>query len=148
MKKSKLASELHKIAEKHGGELRPVDVVKAARPVSSPLHSRFEWDDSKAAESHRLWQARQLISITVEFIGQGEQQVSARVFVSLTPDRRESGGYRVTSDVMGNSTQRKQLLDDALQEMERFQNKYSQLKELAEVFAAMRRATVRKSVAA
>lgn len=37
-------------------------VLDAARDPSSPLHPKFEWDDTVAAEAHRLEQARQLIA--------------------------------------------------------------------------------------
>ncbi|HUD75319.1 MAG TPA: hypothetical protein VMQ76_09630, partial [Terracidiphilus sp.] len=59
---------LRAIADKNGGLLLPEKVVEAARPVSSPLHSWFEWNDNKAAENYRIWQARQLIRVTVQTI--------------------------------------------------------------------------------
>lgn len=53
------------------GVLRPEDVVREARREDHPLHGEFEWDDSKAAESYRIDQARTLIrsvrvTVTVE----------------------------------------------------------------------------------
>ena len=42
--------------------LHAEDVVAAARDPLSPLHSKFQWDDSKAAHRYRLWQARQIIA--------------------------------------------------------------------------------------
>ena len=45
------------------GRLSPEIVVKAATNPKSPLHKYFEWDDSKAAESYRIQQARQIIKI-------------------------------------------------------------------------------------
>jgi hypothetical protein len=138
MQNPEIIGELRRIAEANDGQVRPSDVVKAARPASSPLHSQFEWDDSEAAERYRLSQARQLLRVTVEYIGEGDDAVSARVFVSLTTDRGE-GGYRVMADVMSNAAHRKQLLADALEEMAQFERKYSDLKKLAEVFAAMRK---------
>lgn len=60
-------SRLEKIRARNAGLLRPDDVVKDARSESSPLHSLFEWDNSKAAHQHRLYQARDLIaSVRVE----------------------------------------------------------------------------------
>lgn len=146
---AQVTAELHRIAEQHGGKLRPADVVKEARAKSSPLHSSFEWDDSEAAQRYRIWQARQLISVTVEYIGSGQESKLTRVFVSLSPDRKQGGGYRSISTVMDNASQRRTLMADAVEEMERFQQKYSDLKELAEVFAAMRKVKGgRKRVAA
>ena len=49
------------LRKKHGGALRPADVLDAAKDKTSPVHSYFEWDDTKAAEQWRLEQARKLI---------------------------------------------------------------------------------------
>jgi len=130
-------AELKRIAAQNGGVLMPVAVVEAARPPASPLHSKFDWDDSVAAEKYRLWQARQLIAITVNVIGSDEQ--SDKVWVSLTTDRRMEGGYRPLVSVLANVDLRAQLLRDALDDLEVFREKYGRLKELAAVFAAVRK---------
>ncbi len=124
------------IAKANGGLLQPDAVVEAARPVKSPLHRHFIWDDTKAAHQHRLEQARRLIRIIVEFspVNLGK---STRVFVSLTPDRSfRGGGYRTLESVLSNEEMRKHLLRDALEDMERFEEKYRHLNELAGVFTA------------
>lgn len=145
MSDTEVIRELERIAGEHQGLLRPSDVVKAARPVSSPLHEQFEWDNDKCGEEYRLWQARKLISVTVEYIGEGDEAVPFRVFVSLTPDRKhEGGGYRLMRITMADGASRKQLFADALAEMKRFQQKYQDLKELAGVFAAMRKVSSKK----
>jgi hypothetical protein len=59
--------------------------------------------------------------------------------VSLRPDRATGGGYRGIVSVMSDARLRDQLLQDAMEDMEHFQQKYRHLEELAEVFAAMRR---------
>ena len=46
------------------GTLTPELVVDVARDPEHPLHSRFEWDDSIAAEKWRLEQAGQLLRVT------------------------------------------------------------------------------------
>jgi hypothetical protein len=147
MQRLEIVTELRRIAEQYDGKLRPSDVIKAARPVSSPLHDQFQWDDTEAAREYRLWQARQLIRVTVEYIGAGEEKTLTRVFVSLTSDR-EQGGYRVTADVYSNPSRRRELLNDALEELKRVERKYSHLKELTEVFAAIRRADKRTGATA
>lgn len=63
---------LQEIAAKHGGVLRPVDVVDTARDPKHVLHGIFEWDDSKAAHQHRLYQARDLIA-SVQYVYKVEQ---------------------------------------------------------------------------
>lgn len=134
-----IVAELKRIAQSNGGVLQPSAVVNAARNTDSPLHSQFEWDDSKASEAWRLQQARQLIRVVVSYepIG-GGKTVPCRVFVSLTPDRElDNGGYRVTSSVLSDDNQRRQLLADAKADMKRFADKYRSLNELAEVFLAI-----------
>jgi len=136
--KNKVVAELKRIAAENGGILQPEVVVSEARPASSPLHSRFEWDNTLAGEKYRIWQARQLIRVVVEVLpGTNEK---ANVFVSLSPDReRESGGYRIMTEVLTDGQMRQQMLTDALDELELFRDKYKRLRELAEVFKAIRK---------
>lgn len=59
-KKQAIAAEMQVIAEQKD-VLLPEDVVEAARNPNSTMHSFFEWDDTEAARSFRLVQARWLI---------------------------------------------------------------------------------------
>jgi hypothetical protein len=136
---AKTIAALKLLSKRHGGLLQPEIVVDAARPVSSPLHAYFTWDDTEAANKCRIEEARRLLQITVEYIKNGKEEVAYRVFCSLTSDRKD-GGYRVTANVMSNADLRAQLLEDARAEMKMFERKYHMLKELAVVFAAIRKA--------
>lgn len=138
MKTTKTIVELKRIAAEHGGILKPEIVVEEARPKSSPLHSRFCWDDTKAAHEYRIWQARQLIRVVVEVIDGAKGR--HEVFVSLTTDRKKMG-YRVMTDVLSDAELRRQMLQDAMNEMTLFHAKYVRLKELASVFKSMQHAT-------
>ena len=134
-----VVAELKRIAKANGGLLQPETVVEESRDEDSPLHSRFQWDDTVAGQQYRIWQARQLIRVTVEVLAGTEE--TTEVFVSLTTDReRESGGYRTMVSVLSNNDMRSQLLEDAKNEMRLFENKYAKLTELAEVFSAMKKA--------
>lgn len=55
-----LREELQGVYDAYG-RLTPKLVLNEARAPESPLHSRFEWDDSEAAEKYRLAQAHELI---------------------------------------------------------------------------------------
>lgn len=142
-----VAKELNRLAKSSGGLLQPEMVVEAARPESSPLHSRFEWDDTKAGHEYRIWQARQLIRVTVAIIG-GEDQEPERVWVSLKSDRYGNKGYRKLVTVLSDEDMRQQLLEDAIEDMQTFREKYNRLKELAGVFEAMGNVTSKKRKAA
>ena len=45
-----------------GRKITPKELVEAARDENSPLHNEFEWNDTIAAQKHREWQARYIIS--------------------------------------------------------------------------------------
>lgn len=136
MKTELVKNELLRIAAKYGGIVKPEIVVQEAADEDSPLHDCFCWDDTEAAHKYRVWQARQLLRVTVTIIPQSSEP--QRVFVSLTNDRHnDDGGYRVLATVLSDEDRRKQLLEDALKELQVFEEKYKGLKELAQVFAAV-----------
>jgi hypothetical protein len=138
-------AELEDIRRAAGGFLRPTDVVERARNERSVLHSRFEWDDSEAAHQYRLDQARRLIRlcVTVEPVKQTEY----RMYVSLTNDRDADGGYRNVAEVLSDESLARTMLEEALTELRRLEQKYRRLQELVPVFEAVkkvRRKTRRK----
>lgn len=139
MKNDIIIQELNRIASKSGGILKPEIVVEEASREDSPLHSRFTWDDSEAAHQYRLEQARRLIRVTVQFIPNVSNEPE-RIWVSLKQDQNnEGGGYRTLVSVLSDVELRKQLLNEAMEDMDRFEEKYSHLTELSEVFKAMKR---------
>lgn len=148
-RESRIAAELQRIAIAHGGLLQPQTVVDEARDPKSPLHDSFQWDDGEAAHQWRLQQARQLIRVVVKYEPVGDKNMPVRVFVSLTPDRKEGGdGYRLATSVLSDADMRRQMLADARGEMLRFKSKYARLQELAEVFDAMDRVVEQPEVIA
>lgn len=138
IKNKKIIAELRRIARANDGVLAPENVVNAARSVRSPLHKLFDWDDTAAAEKWRIHQARQVLRVTVEFVGSEKSPV--RVFVSLTKDRTgDETGYRSMVDVVSDDEFYAQMLGDALDELRVFKAKYARFKELREVFAVIDR---------
>lgn len=136
MQDRNVIEELRRI-ENERGKLLPKDVVEAARSATSPLHPHFEWDDSEAAEKYRLDQARTLIRVCVEFVGNGGSKRRIQAFVSLSSDRHAGGGYRSLTQVMAMDDLRAQLLEDALADIDRFRAKYASVAELADVLKIM-----------
>jgi hypothetical protein len=91
--------------------LRPEVVVEAARPVESPLHPLFEWDDSVAAEQWRREQARYICRhVTVQRIESNEKPRFAFVHVASV------GGYAIAEDVAVQPV----LKDEALRQAESY----------------------------
>lgn len=111
------------------------DVIAWARShPKSKLHQAIEWDDRKAADEHRLWQARRLIALHITF------EDGERKFVSLSVDRtRDGGGYRDIDDVVRDKMLHDIMLADALNELQRVQLKYERLKQLKPVWREVAR---------
>lgn len=139
-----IIDELKALTEQNNGLLKAEQVVEAARDENSSLHSRFEWDDTEAAEKFRLIQARMIISVSVEYVARGPKMVPQKVFVSLSTDRHTSGhrssGYRTMVDVMADDDLRGQLLLDSLEQMTYFQEKYKSIEALGGVLKEMSKA--------
>lgn len=134
----KIQAELMEIAKRNGGAISPHAVVEFARNKKTALHSRFTWDDTKAAQEYRLYEARQLLRVYVTVLDGSTAPV--RAFVSLPEDRSREAGYRPIATVMSSEERRASLLAMAFAELEVFRHKYAALSELAEVFSAIDRA--------
>ena len=121
----------------------PEEVVKDAKRKKSPLHDAFTWDDSVAANLHRLQQARQLINhieIVIASEGDGEPIVrqAAVSIAHVGEDGEESRrSYVATIRVGANENMRQQVLDQARREIIHWKVRYSQYKELASIVAAI-----------
>lgn len=129
------AAELAALYKKNGS-LDPRIVVDWARKnADSALHSCFEWDDTKAANEHRLLQARHLItSVEVEYPDGKVRQV----YVSPM-NQRGREGYSTLVEIMNDKQRRDNFLAQALAEYERLGDRYQSIVELAEVRAAVGR---------
>jgi len=90
-----VASELDAIYRVNG-EVTPKLLVEAARAESSPMHTAFEWDDEKAGEQHRLWQARQIIRAVV--VVNDDTGAESPRYVHVQTEKRE--GQYLPSDVV------------------------------------------------
>lgn len=140
--------ELRVLVEKNDGLIRAADVVEAARDENSPLHNKFDWDDTEAAEKYRLMQARMLLSICIQYIDSGPKRVPTKVFVSLSTDRTKrdgEAGYRTFVDVIADDDMKNQLLLDSLNQMRSFEMRYKSLKELDGLLSHMK--NTRKKIA-
>lgn len=135
MQREQIAAELAQIQAVAGGLLMPAAVVAFARDPDTALHSQFDWNDTSAAQAHRLHQARMVIRLHVTVIGASADPI--RAFVSLSSDRSGAGGYRAMVDVIEDDIQREIMLADALTELRRIQRKYKGLSALRRVWEAL-----------
>jgi len=136
---------LEKIRLTHAGRLTPEMVVKDAKPKKSPLHCAFEWDDSKAAAGYRIVQARDLIRAIIVVTDEAPDATPVRAFVHIEDDERH---YTSVQHVMSDKQLRTQVVNRALKELTDWQKRYEELKELAVVFAAIKKVKRRKGKAA
>lgn len=116
------------------GRLDPRDVVNVARDPENPLHDRFEWDDTVAAESYRLEQARMLIrsvKVTVQ-PSKSEPARTIRMFVHDTVN----DGYLAVQDIAAQPKVRDQILDDMRADLERLKKKWDLYADTFAVLAA------------
>ena len=127
-----ILGEVEKIKGKDG-IIHPQDLVEISRPFDAPLHDQFEWNDSKAAETYRIWQARQLIAkvkITVE-------KVEAPAFVNIKIENEkgavEEQGYFPIAKVLSNETLKKMAIKEAVREIRYWETKYAQYEELSKI---------------
>lgn len=126
----KVADEISSI----GLSVKPEEIVDKARDESTELHKCFEWDDTKAAEKYRVYQARKIVChLIVKEVDDEQQKQEVRFFYKT--DSQE--GYKPVSYIMRNEDEYQKLLDRALSELKAFQKKYSTLKELDGLFDAI-----------
>jgi hypothetical protein len=118
------------------GLLHPEAIVAYAMNEDTALHTRFEWDDGKAAQEYRIWQARQLIRIVVRVVP--HTNIETAVFVSLKKDRYGDthGGFRTVVEVLSDEDLRKELLQDALEAFNYWKEQYYLVQELIPIFEA------------
>ena len=130
--------EIERIRANSGKEyIEAEDLLEASREDTAPLHSCFEWDDDRAAEKYRLWQARQIISnitVVTETVNTVPQPV--RAFVSIA-DYKDKGKFIQIQKALENNEYRAQILKNALAELQTFKHKYSVYSELSKIFEAI-----------
>lgn len=125
-----VGAHIEMLREQFKGEITPEDVLNDARNPNSPLHSFFEWDDSAAAEQHRLAQARGLIrSVVAIYVSEDKPATRVRAYVHVN----EPGAphYRETSHAMSAAKTREMVLRRAWSELQAWRKRYADLKEFA-----------------
>lgn len=110
------------------GKLTPELVVDEAREPSHPLHSRFEWDDSVAAEKWRHEQAHELItSVKVTFKNAEGKPQGIRQFHAV---RSGTGHvYEPLDTIVEDEMMMKVLMADMEREWRQMKSRYDHLVE-------------------
>lgn len=119
------------------------NLVNVSRPEDAPLHKCFEWNDTKAAENYREWQARKMIAaieiVSSESVGGGmveiEPVLPTRAFHALRTDNSE--GYESIGRIMSDEEKMERLLELAKKDAQIFRAKYGHIQKLAKLIRAI-----------
>ena len=114
------------------GALTPTLVVEEARDENHPLHEHLEWDDSLAAEKHRLDQARQLIR-TVRVVELSGDKAIERVRAFHSVPRPTGHTYVPIGEVRADPFTRQLVLMQAEREWRSMYARYQHLTEFLQM---------------
>lgn len=132
----KAGRELERIRLGNSGALTQEAVLAQARSANSALHPHFEWDDTVAAEKHRLGQAGELIrSITIDVSRSNLETKPIRAFVNVHVGERQH--YTSTLHAMSDRELRAQVLAKAWADLEAWRDRHAELTEFAKIFSAI-----------
>jgi len=132
-----IGPELARIFEGHG-ESKPEVIVDEARSKKSPLHPYFMWNQKEAARRYNIEEAKYMLrNIQIEVIAPEGKVIELNIASSVT---RPGIGhvYQMTNVLLGNKSDRTQLLENAWNELRSFVKRYSDFSEFEEVFHLVR----------
>lgn len=125
-----LRDHLQAIYDLHG-KLTPAVVVAEASDPEHPLHEKFEWDDSVAAQKYRERQAAGLIrSARVVYVEPTDDQPerSVRAYHS-TLDEDHKPVYRPLEEIAANPLAREMLLREMRRDILALKRRYEGVSE-------------------
>lgn len=130
-----LRDQLQEVYDRHG-KLTPEMVVDEARDPSSPLHERFEWDDSAAGEKWRRQQAQELL-VSVRVVYADPADGKPREIRHFHAIRQEKGHvYEPLEKVIRDDMMTKILLADMEREWRALKKRYDQFDEFRKMIVA------------
>lgn len=129
-----IRDELRRIHDINDGKLTPEAVVKAAKSSMSPLHSSFEWDNTRAGHLYRLQQAADLIrSMKIEYAQTRNGPKTVREYTSTyEAGSAERGVYQATEEVMANEFSAAIVLRNFERALADLKRSFGHLKEFGE----------------
>lgn len=114
-----------------GQKLDGTQVLADATFAGSPLHPCFEWDDKKAAHSHRLDKAGQLIGSIYVIPNDQPDRTPVRAFVMLERANPYDKAKFTQVDLAKVEAQsRDRIIKSAIDELERWRTRYFAYPEL------------------
>lgn len=120
-------SELETIADR-----TPQNIVDYAEMhPDSELYKCFTWDDTKAANEWRKYEARQVVRLLVFADDKTEEPTNIRVM------QRASETYEPVKRIVRDNDEYASLLERAKAELKAFRERYKQINELEKVLDAI-----------
>jgi hypothetical protein len=113
------------------GELTPALIVDVARDDRHPLHGRFEWNNTVAAEKYRRDQAHNLIkSVRLTYVSAKTQEpISIRAFHAVRRLDTNQYAYEPTQVIMQNPMAMRLLLTEMRRDWAAFKRRYEEFEE-------------------
>jgi len=111
-------------------------IVDEAREENNPIHECFEWDDCKASELYRRYQAINLINhIVIIDIKDGEEnEVPFLVNVKIVDSDEEDRGYISFEELIKDELLYTQYLNGLIQELITLKAKIKNFEELMGIY--------------
>ena len=131
---AQVAGEVMEKIEKRDGTLTKEAFLEESRPIDSPTHNLFEWDDAVASEKYRLYQSRIAIQDIVVTVVRKDEPKKVHAFVNVVAGKHNNAQYTSVDVAMEDETKRNAVLQNALDELKAFEEKYKEYKELEGVF--------------
>lgn len=91
------------------GELDPERVIEVAKDPDSPLHSCFEWNDTRAGHAYRVLQAKRLIRKVRYTYEEGTVKIAVPKYLQK-PSAKEKGKYTETTSLRSREDERREAL--------------------------------------
>lgn len=127
-----LRDELLAIRKQYG-VLTAEHVLAAATPVGSPLHDKFTWDDSEAAEQYRLIEARKLIRFVREPYTRPTGEPGTVRFFHPQPQASGAMVYQPLAEIVQDPIASALLMKQAEREWRALWARYQHLQEFVDL---------------
>ena len=126
------------MAKKGKTTINAKEVLHDAKNKDSPYHNHFIWDNEEAGESHRLDQARRLISsiVVVKIRVEEGEAIQVRAFVNVIDEEGEKGYVPIDVAISCPKTA-SQIVQQALSEAKAWKERYEEYKELSRIHKAI-----------
>jgi len=131
------ATELMRI-QSANGVITPDIVVAEAQDINNPLHSAFEWVENKAAHEYRKTQAQLLLRKIEVVITQPNNQVPIKIRAFQSVVLNDQPQYITVNQAVKDPQAWSQVKDQALKEVQQWQNKYKHITEFEKIHQAIK----------